>query len=145
MKKFLFGVAFLIVGAGIAVGALMLTGRLADSTTPTSHTRTTSGRVVTTYSPTPTRGPSYSPGLDPAYITPRTSRPAYTTTTIDAALAALCIDLQDKARAAIAAFNAGETDPLPHSRSGAKDRSEVNRTVRNLQSHCPSRYWNYPP
>ena len=89
MKKFLFGVAFLIVGAGIAVAALMLTGRLADSTTPTSPTRTT-------------------------------SRPAYTTTTIDAALAALCIDLQDKV---------------------LQDGRTRSRAVENLRSHCPPRYW----
>ena len=122
MKKFLFGVAFLIVGAGIAVGALMLTGRLADSTTPTSHTRTTSGRVVTTYSPTPTRGPSFT--------TITYTTPTFTVTTLDAALAALCIDLQDRARAAVDALNYGDDE----------GRAEAIRAVGDLNSHCPFRY-----
>ena len=113
MKKVLFAIAFLIVGAGIAVGALMLTGRLADSTTPT---RTTSR---------------------PAYTTTTIALRYPSTTALDAALAALCIDLQDRARVAVAALNYGDDE----------GRNEAIRAVGDLHSHCPPRYRtvNVPP
>ena len=118
--KVLAWIAGILAGAGIAVGVLALTGRLADTTTTT-----------TTRPPLTTEEQRWSPG------SPNTTHPSpshtsgFTPTTVDAALVSLCIDLRDRFEAAVADYTNGWYE---------SDKEEAVMVRSEIQRNCPYRY-----